>query len=211
MAAPQFKAVLIATQMRSESGLTFRSKQSAVCPADPLGRRGCCEPAGKTCYLPRFHIMHHPQCFRSKIDAHVAKTLESKATLVQISSAWNSREGAPLGGINTSSWKSRRRRSTAQPQSCQPRKSRVTRWPRPSSWTGASADKQWRFAPIPISASIPDFRVHLSDTPTSQQVEGWPRISGCRRQDQCGCPVLAFFCKGGNNGRLVRRFGDDNS
>jgi hypothetical protein len=57
----------------------------------------------------------------------------------------------------------------------------------------------------------PDFRVHLSDTPTSQQVEGWPRISGCRRQDQCGCPVLAFFCKGGNNGRLVRRFGDDNS
>jgi hypothetical protein len=87
----------------------------------------------------------------------------------------------------------------------------VTRWPRPSSWTGASADKQWRFAPIPISASIPDFRVHLSDTPTSQQVEGWPRISGCRRQDQCGCPVLAFFCKGGNNGRLVRRFGDDNS
>ena len=38
-----------------------------------------------------------PQCFRSKIDAHVVKTLESKPTLVQISSAWNSREGAPLG------------------------------------------------------------------------------------------------------------------
>ena len=38
-----------------------------------------------------------PQCFRSKLDAHVAKTLESKPTLVQISSAWNSREGAPLG------------------------------------------------------------------------------------------------------------------
>src|SRR5215831_15283627 len=53
------KAVLIATpQMRSESGLTFRSKQSAVWPADPRGRRGGCEPAGKTCYLPRFHIMH---------------------------------------------------------------------------------------------------------------------------------------------------------
>src|SRR5215469_12866224 len=58
MAAPQCKAVLIATpQMRSESGLTFRSKQSAVWPADPRGRRGGCEPAGKTCYLPRFHIM----------------------------------------------------------------------------------------------------------------------------------------------------------
>ncbi len=38
-----------------------------------------------------------PQCFRTKIDAHVSKTLESKPTLVQISSAWNSREGAPLG------------------------------------------------------------------------------------------------------------------
>src|SRR5260370_5421117 len=59
MAAPQFKAVPIATpQMRSESGLTFRSKQSAVWPADPRGRRGGCEPAGKTCYLPIFHIMH---------------------------------------------------------------------------------------------------------------------------------------------------------
>src|SRR6266404_1333571 len=58
VAAPQFKAVLIATpQMRSESGLTFRSKQSAVWPADPRGRRGGREPAGKTCYLPRFHIM----------------------------------------------------------------------------------------------------------------------------------------------------------
>jgi ParB family chromosome partitioning protein len=38
-----------------------------------------------------------PQCFRGKIDAHVRKTLETKPTLVQISSAWNTREGAPLG------------------------------------------------------------------------------------------------------------------
>src|SRR5206468_11476235 len=38
-----------------------------------------------------------PQCFRRKIDAHVSKTLEAKPTLVQISSAWNTREGAPLG------------------------------------------------------------------------------------------------------------------
>jgi hypothetical protein len=38
-----------------------------------------------------------PQCFRAKIDAHVSKALENKPTLVQISSAWNSREGAPLG------------------------------------------------------------------------------------------------------------------
>jgi ParB family chromosome partitioning protein len=38
-----------------------------------------------------------PQCFRAKVDAHVAKTVENKPELVQISSAWNTREGAPLG------------------------------------------------------------------------------------------------------------------
>jgi ParB family transcriptional regulator, chromosome partitioning protein len=40
-----------------------------------------------------------PQCFRAKVDAHVAKTVETKPKLVQISSAWTSqsREGAPLG------------------------------------------------------------------------------------------------------------------
>jgi ParB family transcriptional regulator, chromosome partitioning protein len=38
-----------------------------------------------------------PQCFRAKVDAHVARTTEKKPELVQISSAWNTREGAPLG------------------------------------------------------------------------------------------------------------------
>src|SRR5260370_11747195 len=38
-----------------------------------------------------------PQCCSHKLDGHVWKTLESKPKLVQISSAWNSREGAPLG------------------------------------------------------------------------------------------------------------------
>ena len=38
-----------------------------------------------------------PACFRAKLDAHVAQTLEAKPKLVQISSAWSSREGAPLG------------------------------------------------------------------------------------------------------------------
>ena len=38
-----------------------------------------------------------PQCFRAKLDAHVSKTLKKKPELVQISSAWNNREGAPLG------------------------------------------------------------------------------------------------------------------
>ncbi len=38
-----------------------------------------------------------PVCFRAKLDAHVAQTLETKPKLVRISSAWSSREGAPLG------------------------------------------------------------------------------------------------------------------
>jgi ParB family chromosome partitioning protein len=38
-----------------------------------------------------------PDCFRAKIDACVKKTLETKPQLIQISAAWNSREGAPLG------------------------------------------------------------------------------------------------------------------
>ena len=38
-----------------------------------------------------------PECFRAKVDAHIAKTMEKKPELVQISSAWNTREGAPLG------------------------------------------------------------------------------------------------------------------
>jgi ParB family chromosome partitioning protein len=38
-----------------------------------------------------------PDCFRAKIDACVKKTLETKPQIIQISAAWNSREGAPLG------------------------------------------------------------------------------------------------------------------
>jgi ParB family transcriptional regulator, chromosome partitioning protein len=38
-----------------------------------------------------------PQCYRTKVDAHIAKTMETKPELVQISSAWNTREGAPIG------------------------------------------------------------------------------------------------------------------
>ena len=38
-----------------------------------------------------------PDCFRAKIDSSVRKTLETKPQLIQISAAWNSREGAPLG------------------------------------------------------------------------------------------------------------------
>jgi ParB family transcriptional regulator, chromosome partitioning protein len=38
-----------------------------------------------------------PDCFRAKTEASVKRTLETKPQLIQISAAWNSREGAPLG------------------------------------------------------------------------------------------------------------------
>ena len=38
-----------------------------------------------------------PNCFRAKVDAHIATTFEKKPELVQVSSAWNTREGARLG------------------------------------------------------------------------------------------------------------------
>lgn len=38
-----------------------------------------------------------PVCFQAKLDAHIAQTIEAKPKLVQISSGWSSREGAPLG------------------------------------------------------------------------------------------------------------------
>jgi ParB family chromosome partitioning protein len=38
-----------------------------------------------------------PQCFRAKVDAHIASAMAKKPELVQISSAWSSREGSPLG------------------------------------------------------------------------------------------------------------------
>ncbi len=38
-----------------------------------------------------------PQCFRAKLDEHISRQVQKKPELVQISSAWNTREGAPLG------------------------------------------------------------------------------------------------------------------
>ncbi len=50
--------------------------------AEFAGHKDCCTDA---------------ECFGKKVDAHIAKAVETKPKLVQISSAWASREGAPLG------------------------------------------------------------------------------------------------------------------
>ncbi len=38
-----------------------------------------------------------PQCYRAKLDAHITRTLQKKPELVQISSGYGNREGAPIG------------------------------------------------------------------------------------------------------------------
>ena len=84
-----------------------------------------------------------PDCFRAKIDAYVKKTLETKPQLVQISAAWNSREGAPLGtesvrGVRDQEAQGERRKHQALSRFRNP----VTRWLRLSSWTAVSADSR---------------------------------------------------------------------
>src|SRR5690348_1707583 len=55
-----------------------------------------------------------PQCFRAKLDAHIGRTLQKKPDLVQISSAWSTREGAPLGRKQYVALELKRRKSENQ-------------------------------------------------------------------------------------------------
>src|ERR1035438_10482642 len=54
--------------------------------------------------LPNSTQCTSPDCFRAKIDACMKKTLETKPQLIQISAAWNSREGV---GSAVKRWSSR--------------------------------------------------------------------------------------------------------
>jgi hypothetical protein len=191
MAAPQFKAVLIATQMRSESGLTFRSKQSAVWPADPLGRRGCCEPAGKTCYLPRFYIMHRsamlPVKDRRSCGENARKQSDPCADFVCLELP----RVRTLGRNQYVELEIKKAKVNGTASKLPAAQKPVTRWPRPSSWTGASADKQWRFAPIPIAASI------IPTHPLRSRSKGGPGFPDADAKISVGAPSLRFFARAG--------------
>ena len=188
MAAPQFKAMPIATpQMRSDSGLTFRSKQSAVWPADPRGRRGGCEPAGKTCYLPRFHIMHWSTVLpfedRRSCGENARKQTDPCADLVCLELP----RGRTLGRNQYVELEIKKAKVNGTAS-----KLPAAQKPCDKMAEAIVMDGGKRGQTVDVCAD-PDCRVHHSDTPTSQQVEGWPRISGCRRQDQCGSPSLRFL------------------
>ena len=114
-----------------------------------------------------------PDCFRAKIDASVKKTLETKPQLIQISAAWNSREGAPLGRnqyveLEIKKAKAERRKHQALTRTRNP----ARRWPRPSSWTAASADRSSRFVPIQLAASTIPTRLLRSKSSGSGQRNG---------------------------------------
>ena len=95
-----------------------------------------------------------PQCFRAKIDAHVSKTLETKPQLVQISSAWNTREGAPLGRTVTWNLKSRKPRRNGAACQGRPVTEAVREDDRSHRYGRRKARADWlRFAPTRIAVS----------------------------------------------------------
>lgn len=104
-----------------------------------------------------------PQCFRSKIDAHVSKTLEAKPQLVQISSAWNTREGLPLGRNKYLELELRKPKSkghssqTAYSKSCDKMTEAIV------------MDGGRRGEIVKVCADL-SCRVHHPDTPSPQQV-----------------------------------------
>jgi ParB family transcriptional regulator, chromosome partitioning protein len=106
-----------------------------------------------------------PQCFRAKIDAHVAKTLEAKPNLVQISSAWNTREGAPLGRNRYLELQVKKAKSNGV-------RTKQVVFERPCEKMSEAIvmDGGKRGQIIKVCADL-SCRVHHPDTPSPQQIE----------------------------------------
>ena len=106
-----------------------------------------------------------PQCFRAKVDAHIAKAMVKKPELVQISSAWNTREGAPLGRtryVELQIKKAKANGSTAK----QP----ATQKPCEKMTDAIVMDGGNRGQIVKVCAD-PKCRVHRTDTPSPQQLQ----------------------------------------
>jgi ParB family chromosome partitioning protein len=105
-----------------------------------------------------------PQCFRAKIDAHVSKTLETKPQLVQISSAWNTREGALLGKNRYVELEIKKTKTNGTG-------SKVAPYQKPCQkmTEGVVMDGGRRGELVKVCAD-PSCRVHHPDTPSPEQV-----------------------------------------
>jgi ParB family chromosome partitioning protein len=106
-----------------------------------------------------------PQCFRRKIDAHVSKTVESKPQLVQISSAWNTREGAPLGRNRYVELEIKKTKSNGASTKLPP-----VQKPCEKMAEAIVMDGGTRGQVVKVCAD-PSCRVHHPNTPSPQQVE----------------------------------------
>lgn len=93
------------------------------------------------CFLRTCARIPDPQCFRSKVDAHIAKALEKKPELVQISSASNSRDGAPLGRNRYVELELRKAKMQSQTAKANPAQKPCEKMTEPSSWMVASVDR----------------------------------------------------------------------
>jgi ParB family chromosome partitioning protein len=106
-----------------------------------------------------------PQCFRRKIDAHVSKTVESKPQLVQISSAWNTREGAPLGRKQYVELEIKKTKSNGASTKLPPVQKACEKMAEAIVMDGGK-----RGQVVKVCAD-PSCRVHHPNTPSPQQVE----------------------------------------
>ena len=106
-----------------------------------------------------------PDCFRAKIDASVKKTLETKPQLIQISAAWNSREGAPLGRNHYVELEIKK----AKPNGASSKLSPVQK-PCDKMTEAIVMDGGKRGQVVKVCAD-PTCRVHHPNTPSPQQVE----------------------------------------
>jgi ParB family chromosome partitioning protein len=104
-----------------------------------------------------------PDCFRAKIDASVKKTLETKPQLIQISAAWNSREGAPLGRNQYVELEIKKPKANGA-------STKVPTKPCEKMAEAIVMDGGKRGQVVKVCAD-PACRIHHPDTPSPQQVE----------------------------------------
>src|ERR1022692_3421958 len=105
-----------------------------------------------------------PQCFRAKIDAHVSKTLETKPQLVQISSAWSTREGAPLGKNRYMELEIKKAKTNGTGSKVAPQQKPCQKM------TEAVVMDGGRRGELVKVCADPSCRVHHPDTPSPEQV-----------------------------------------
>jgi ParB family chromosome partitioning protein len=106
-----------------------------------------------------------PNCFRVKVDAHIAKAMEKKPDLVQISSAWNTREGAPLGRSRYVELQIKKAKTNGSATKQPPIQKPCDKMTEAIVMDGGN-----RGQTIKVCAD-PACRVHHPDTPSPQQVE----------------------------------------